>query len=439
MWSGSLSDPKVMRLRGCDGRAAKPPTARLSSHPPGPLSHRLQRCGIGSDSVASDRHPLALSALRMPLVTPPTDAQVLTVQPLCLQTVHVEATMAPNDNLRILGFGNPLLDISATVDQKEMDKWGVKPGDIILADEGGKHKPMYGELTKTHKVEYIAGGATQNSIRVAQWMNGTPGTTAFIGCIGKDAFGEQLESAAKADGVDVHYYKQDKVETGTCAVLVPAGGDRALIANLAAANCYDKAHFDSAPVQALLKSTKIVYCAGFPLTTPAGPPTIMAMGKELNESGKTFCMNLSAPFIIQVPPFKAALDAALAHVDFLFGNETEAATYGEVSGWGKDVATVALKLAAMPKACGSRPRVVVFTQGCDPTIVACGGTVSQFPVPKLDKKDLVDNGAGDAFVGGFLSRFHGRGPCHVRRGGQLRRAPDYPGLGLQDPSTPAAF
>jgi len=306
-------------------------------------------------------------------------------------------------NLRIMGFGNPLLDISAVVKDETMAEWGVKPGAIELADEGGKHKPLYEKLTKDYAVEYIAGGATQNSIRVAQWMCGTPGATAFIGAIGEDAFGAQLEKAAKADGVDVQYFKQSAVETGTCAVLVNSG-DRALIANLAAANVYEKAHFDSAPIQALVKATKIVYCAGFPLTTSAGPPTIMAIGKELNDSGKTFCMNLSAPFIIQVPPFKAALDAALAHVDFLFGNETEAATYGEVSGWGTDVAAIALKIAALPKANGSRPRVVVFTQGKDPTIVACGGTITSFPVPLLPKEKLVDtNGAGDAFVGGFLA------------------------------------
>ena len=294
-------------------------------------------------------------------------------------------------------FCHPLFVLSHT-------RWGVKPGDIILADEGGKHKPLYGKLTKDYPVEYIAGGATQNSIRVAQWMSGTAGTTAFIGCIGADAFGEQLEKAASADGVNVQYFKQSKVETGTCGVLVPKGGDRALIANLAAANCYDKAHFDSPAIQALLKQTRIVYAAGFPITTPAGPEVLMALGKELNASGKTFCMNLSAPFIIQVPPFKAALDAALQHVDFLFGNETEAATFGEVSGWGTDVGQVALKIAALPKACGSRPRVVVFTQGKDPTLVACGGTLSSFPVPLLPKEQLVDtNGAGDAFVGGFLA------------------------------------
>jgi len=306
------------------------------------------------------------------------------------------------ENLKIMGFGNPLLDISANVKQATMDEWGVKGGDIILAED--KHKPLYDKLVKDYPVEYIAGGATQNSIRVAQWMLGVPGSTAFIGCIGKDAFGEQLEKAAVADGVNVQYLKQDAVETGTCGVLVPESMDRALCANLAAANEYKKEHFDSAAIQALVKQTRIVYAAGFPITTGAGPGILLELGAEMNAAGKTFCMNLSAPFIIQVPPFKAALDAALAHVDFLFGNETEAATFGEVSGWGTDVATVALKIAALPKANGSRPRVVVFTQGKDPTLVACGGVVTPFPVPLLPKEKLVDtNGAGDAFVGGFLA------------------------------------
>merc|ERR1719253_1605458 len=107
------------------------------------------------------------------------------------------------ENLRIMGFGNPLLDIFAVVGQDELDKWGVKAGDIALADEGGKHKPMYAGLVEKYPVEYIAGGATQNSIRVAQWMSGTPGSTAFIGCIGEDSFGEQLTAAAMNDGVNV--------------------------------------------------------------------------------------------------------------------------------------------------------------------------------------------------------------------------------------------
>jgi len=302
-------------------------------------------------------------------------------------------------NLRVMGFGNPLLDISAVVEQSVLDEWGCKLNDAILAED--KHKPLYKKLADTHPVEYIAGGATQNSIRVAQWMMGATGATAFVGAIGNnDQFGNQLETAARADGVNVQYYKQGKEPTGTCAVLVK-GGERSLCANLAAANCYDKAHFDSAPIQELVKAAKIFYISGFFLTV--SPPTIMAVGEHTDAESKILCMNLSAPFICQF--FKDPLNAALAHVDILFGNESEAAAYGEGAGWGTDVATVALKIAALPKASGSRPRVVVFTQGSDATIVACGGVVNKYAVPTLPKEALVDtNGAGDAFVGGFLAK-----------------------------------
>merc|ERR1719203_1218395 len=69
---------------------------------------------------------------------------------------------------KLLGMGNPLLDISADVDQKIMDKYGLQAGNAILAEE--KHQPLFGEMVKMPNVQYIAGGATQNTIRVAQWM-----------------------------------------------------------------------------------------------------------------------------------------------------------------------------------------------------------------------------------------------------------------------------
>ena len=51
------------------------------------------------------------------------------------------------------------------------------------------------------------------------------------------------------------------------------------------------------------------------------------------------------------------------------------------------------------------PRTVVITQGTLPTIVAVNGKVTLFPIIDLDPKLVVDtNGAGDAYVGGFLSK-----------------------------------
>ena len=62
----------------------------------------------------------------------------------------------------LLGMGNPLLDISAVVDDEFLHKYDIKLNNAILAEE--KHLPMYGEMDDKFKVEFIAGGATQNSI-----------------------------------------------------------------------------------------------------------------------------------------------------------------------------------------------------------------------------------------------------------------------------------
>jgi adenosine kinase len=58
-----------------------------------------------------------------------------------------------------------------------------------------------------------------------------------------------------------------------------------------------------------------------------------------------------------------------------------------------------------PRHWQSPPRTCVITQGSDPTIVASNGTVTEYPVELIAEEDIVDtNGAGDAFVGGFLSQ-----------------------------------
>ncbi len=49
--------------------------------------------------------------------------------------------------------------------------------------------------------------------------------------------------------------------------------------------------------QELVKATKIIYCAGFFLTV--SPKTMVSLGEHVASAGKTFCLNLSAPFIVQ--------------------------------------------------------------------------------------------------------------------------------------------
>lgn len=163
----------------------------------------------------------------------------------------------------LVGMCNPLLDISAEVPLELLEKYDVKLNNAILADE--KHFPLYDELVNNYPVQYIAGGATQNSIRVAQWMLQVPGATAYFGAVGADQYGETLENCAKEDGVNVSYQKNPEAKTGTCAVLVN-GGERSLVANLAAANTFTASHLSTPEAQAIIARAKFYYISGFFLT-----------------------------------------------------------------------------------------------------------------------------------------------------------------------------
>ncbi|CAJ1067542.1 adenosine kinase isoform X2 [Xyrichtys novacula] len=295
------------------------------------------------------------------------------------------SSASPNS---LFGMGNPLLDICAVVDKDLLDKYNLKPNDQILAED--KHKALFEEMVKKFKVEYHAGGATQNSIKVAQWMIQEPHNVGtFFGCIGKDKFGEILKQKAKEAHIDAHYYEQNEEPTGTCAACI-TGDNRSLVANLAAANCYKKEkHLDLEENWELVKKAKVYYIAGFFLTVSL--ESILKVAKHASENNKLFCLNLSAPFICQF--FKDNLMQVMPYVDVLFGNETT-----------EDVKEIAKKAQALPKVNTKRQRIVVLTQGKDETVMAQSDKVLTFPVLKVEPKDIVDtNGAGDAFVGGFLS------------------------------------
>lgn len=301
----------------------------------------------------------------------------------------------------ILGMGNPLLDISDDVDGAFLTKYGLDENNAILAEE--KHTPLYAELAARPKVQYIAGGATQNSVRVAQWMLQEAGKTAYMGAVGEDTYSQKMRDALKQDGVDAQYMVDKSVPTGTCAVCIN-GVNRSLVANLSAANNYKASHLKEASNFATLQKAGAVYSAGFFVTHEGGAESIDIASKEVAKSGGLYCMNLSAPFLMQVPPFKAVFAKTMPLVDVLFGNETEARTWAETEGWeSENVDFIATRLSLIPSAKG-RHRMVVITQGAESTIVAQRGHTTTYPIVPLPKEKIVDtNGAGDAYVGGFLA------------------------------------
>jgi len=311
-------------------------------------------------------------------------------------------TTSPSPGV-LFGMGNPLLDISAEVPDSLLEKYDLKANDQILCED--KHIPVYQELISNHKVSYLPGGATQNTIRAAQWAmqndSSAAGATGYTGCVGSDDYCDKLKAAAGEAGVTVSYaVNKQSIPTGTCACLITQNGQaRSLIANLAAANVYSKSDIEE--TWKCVDEAKYFYSAGFFLTTEGGPTAVEKVGTHAAESGKCYVMNLSAPFLPQF--FKEKINEAITYADIVFGNETEMAAWAENNGVdASDLKKVAQTIAKLPKK-GKTPRMVIITQGCDPTIIAQCDDVAEFAIEAIPKEQIIDtNGAGDAFVAGFL-------------------------------------
>jgi adenosine kinase len=211
----------------------------------------------------------------------------------------------------LFGIENPLLDISAVVDAALLAKYDLKANDAILASDS--HKPLYKELVDTYPVEYVAGGAAQNTLRGAQWLL-PPKSTVYVGAVGKDAEAETLRTAAAADGLRTEYYEDDTLPTGRCGVLI-TDHHRSLVTDLLAANTYKIDHLKKPEIWSLVENAKYFYIGGYFLTV--SPESANLIAKHAADTNKIFMMNLSAPFIPQF--FKGPLDELAPYWDVVFG------------------------------------------------------------------------------------------------------------------------
>lgn len=112
------------------------------------------------------------------------------------------------------------------------------------------------------------------------------------------------------------------------------------------------------------------------------------------------------------------MNAALENADYVFANEDESSLWGAtMKVESNDRKDIALALAKYKKTNTNRHRTAIVTQGAQPTIVAYYDVLSgehkikEYPIAPLEAAQIVDtNGAGDSFVGGFLSQlYQGKG------------------------------
>lgn len=122
-----------------------------------------------------------------------------------------------------------------------------------------------------------------------------PNSTAYIGCVGKDALADQLRAANDKEGLYTPYQVIDSAQTGACAVVI-TGHHRSLCTELGAAEKFDKSHLETPEVKKIIDGAKFYYLEGYFLTH--GLESAMILAKHSHEAGKVR-KDLMFPVILQ--------------------------------------------------------------------------------------------------------------------------------------------
>ena len=207
-------------------------------------------------------------------------------------------------------------------------------------------------------------------------------TTAFVGAVGDDAFGQEARSALEAEGIDVgRVVTLPGESSGVALVLVDEAGENS-IAVAGGAN----ASLSSVQVRAALKRLELT------------PADVVLVGHEIRTGATHEALRLAriagSTAILNPAPAGGLDPPTLALADVLTPNEGELATLA-----GPDGQPAAQARRLLGPAPGGR--AVLVSLGSRGAMLVVGGRARTLPAPRVAVIDTV--GAGDTLNGALAA------------------------------------
>ncbi len=273
--------------------------------------------------------------------------------------------------------------------------------------------PRAGETLAGQSFVTVPGGKGANQAVAAARLGAS---VAMVGCVGDDAYGEQLRTALLAEGIDCQAVTRiDGESTGVALIVVDDSSQNAIVIVAGGNGHVTASVVDS--FDALLSGAEVIICQ---LEVPLD--TVGHVLKRGHELGKTVILNPA--------PASGPLPAEwFAWIDYLIPNESEATALTGLpvdSTASADAAASALLKAGVSK--------VIVTLGEQGALFASPSRSEHFPAPKVQPVDTT--AAGDTFVGGFAAALaDGKSESDAIRFGQVAAALSVTRSGAQ-PSIP---
>jgi len=299
----------------------------------------------------------------------------------------------------LLGIGNAIVDVVATVSPDFLSRHDMRPGAMALIDA----KAAARLTAALPGARQFSGGSAANTCAVAAALGAR---VAYVGKVAADPLGDAFARDIAASGV--HFPTaplEGGAPTARCLVLVTPDAQRTMNTFLGASVAFGEHDVD----EALVADSAVTYLEGYLFDPPAAQAAFRRAAAAAHAAGRQVALSLSDAFCVDRHR-DAFRELVRGEVDILFANQAEICSLYERDRF-EDAAALArgeVGLAALTRS----ERGSVLYRGEESVTVAAA------PAEVLDT-----TGAGDAYAAGVLAALAaGRGLAEAGRVGSVAAA-----------------
>ncbi len=279
---------------------------------------------------------------------------------------------------RIYGIGNPLVDVSVSVEDSDLEALDLSKGTMCLIDTERRRKIL--RHIEDKPVTYGCGGSAPNTMITIAAL-GRP--TALGGAVGEDDLGGVYRDRLEETGV------KDEMavcpgETGTSIVLVTPDGERTMCTFLGVCNQFSPGSVNLET----LSGAEWIHFTGYMWDTEKQKAAVRKAIEAARTAGTKVSFDVADPFAVERhgEDFRGLIKD---RPELIFANRTEA-----------QILTGERDPEAAARALSRDCALVAVKDGKNGSVIANGESVERVPA---DAAHLVDStGAGDNYAAGFL-------------------------------------
>jgi sugar/nucleoside kinase (ribokinase family) len=279
----------------------------------------------------------------------------------------------------VVGIGNALVDVIASVDDAFVQAQGFPRGAMTLIDLD-QAESIYSEMPPAQET---SGGSCANTIA---GLASFGAAAAFIGRVRDDQLGAVYTHDLRSLGVHFEVAPAtDGPATGRCLIMVTPDAQRTQCTYLGASTFIAPEDVDPGVVA----RSQVTYLEGYLWDQPSAKDALRKAAAAARDARRRVALTLSDPFCVD--RHRAEFRGLVEHeIDVLFANEAEICSLYEVDDF--DVALQHVR---------HRCEIAALTRSEHGSVVVAGDEVHIVDAYPVDR--LVDTtGAGDQYAAGFL-------------------------------------